>query len=247
MIVHHVRCRHTPDGLPQEIMLMAQTVVVLKRAHFFSIDNDIIDVHAKAIGAIGIAIYAVLARYANRRTGECWPAISRIQRTLNLGRSTVKRFLHRLEAAGLITVEERWSEEGDRTSNLYTLLNPEPTAIAKRQQAASAAPSRARGDCEGGGVSTNPPPVLTEWEGGSTADPQEPDPLNTKKETTLDAGMPEKTYRQLTCTHPTSEQSCLDGMTICYHCWSIVEDTGVVESHSEVHHCPDQLDTSHAA
>jgi hypothetical protein len=52
---------------------MAQTVVVLKRAHFFSIDNDIIDVHAKTIGAIGIAVYAVLARYANRRTGECWP------------------------------------------------------------------------------------------------------------------------------------------------------------------------------
>ena len=62
---------------------MTQTIVVLKRAHFFSIDNDIIDIHAKKIGAIGIAIYAVLARYANRRTGECWPAIARIQRTLN--------------------------------------------------------------------------------------------------------------------------------------------------------------------
>src|SRR5262249_9426584 len=36
-IVHHVRCRHAPDGLPQESTLMAQTVVVLKRAHFFSI------------------------------------------------------------------------------------------------------------------------------------------------------------------------------------------------------------------
>lgn len=90
--------------------------------------------HAKTIGAIGIAIYAVLARYANRKTGECWPAIARIQRTLNLGRSTVKRYLHRLEAAGLITVEERWDEEGDRTSNHYTLLDPDPHAIAKRQE-----------------------------------------------------------------------------------------------------------------
>src|SRR6516165_7745572 len=77
------------------------------------------------------------------------PAITRIQRTLNLGRSSVKRYLHRLEAAGLITVEERWSEEGDRTSNLYTLLNPEPAAIAARHQTTSAAPTLARGDCEG--------------------------------------------------------------------------------------------------
>ena len=105
---------------------MTQTIVILKRAHFFSIDNDIIDVHAKTIGAIGIAIYAVLARYANCRTGECWPAIARIQRTLKLGRSSVKRYLQRLEAAALITVEARWSDDGDRTSNLYTLLDPEP-------------------------------------------------------------------------------------------------------------------------
>ena len=226
---------------------MAQTVVVLKRAHFFSIDNDIIDVHAKTIGAIGIAIYAVLARYANRRTGECWPAITRIQRTLNLGRSTVKRYLHRLEAAGLITVEERWSGEGDRTSNLYTLLNPEPAAIAARHQTTSAAPTLARGDCEGGGSAETRPPVRADEEGGATPDPQEPDPQNTKNETTLDAAAPEKTHRQLTCTHPTSERSCINDITICYHCWSIVEDTSVVESHSEVHRCPDEPDTSQAA
>jgi hypothetical protein len=227
---------------------MAQTVVVLKRAHFFSIDNDIIDVHAKTIGAIGIAIYAVLARHANRRTGECWPAIARIKRTLNLGRSTVKRYLHRLEAAGLITVEERWSEDGDRTSNLYTLLNPEPDAIAERHRSASAASPLAHIDCEGGGSPQTLPPVLTEEEGGSIPDPQEPDPQNPKKETISDAAPLEKTHRQLTCAHPSSERSCIsDGITICYHCWSIVEDTNVVESHSEVQRCPDEPDTSQAA
>jgi hypothetical protein len=229
-------------------MLMAQTVVVLKRAHFFSIDNDIIDVHAKTIGALGLAIYAVLARYANRRTGECWPAITRIQRTLNLGRSTVKRYLHRLEVAGLITVEERWSKDGDRTSNLYTLLNPEPAAIAQRQQTASAAPSLAHDDCEGGGSAETRPRVLANGEGGVTPDPQEPDLQNTKKETTLDAATPEKTHRQLICTHPTSERSRIsDDITICYHCWSIVEDTSMVESHSELHRRPDEPDTSQAA
>src|SRR5712691_7783121 len=100
---------------------MVQTIVVLKHAHFFSIDNDIIDVHAKTIGALGIAVYAVLARYANRQTGECWPAIARIERVLHLARSTVKVYLHKLQEAGLIAITERQSAAGDPTSNLYTL------------------------------------------------------------------------------------------------------------------------------
>jgi DNA-binding MarR family transcriptional regulator len=209
---------------------MPQTIVILKRAHFFSIDNDIIDVHAKTIGAIGIAIYAVLARYANRRTGECWPAIARIQRTLKLGRSSVKRYLKRLEAAGLITVEERWSEEGDRTSNLYTLLNPEPDAIAQRQQTAATAIAPGILDVGEGGFTETPPPVQEEGEGGSTLDPQEPDPENTKKETTKDAAPLEQTSRQKTCPHPEAEvHRFADGITICHHCFALVDD----DNHSE--------------
>jgi predicted ArsR family transcriptional regulator len=217
---------------------MTQTIVVLKRAHFFSIDNDIIDVHAKTIGAIGIAIYAVLARYANRRTGECWPAIARIQRTLNLGRSTVKRYLQRLEAAGLITVEERWSEDGDRTSNLYTLLDPEPAAIAQRQQtlAESAALSRTQVDDEGGGSTVNSPPVLDDEEGRSTPDPQ-PNLQNQKKETTMHAASPVKTQRQKTCSHPELEIHRLsDGIVICFHCYALLD-----EATTETRHCHDAV------
>ena len=217
---------------------MTQTIVVLKRAHFFSIDNDIIDVHAKTIGAIGIAIYAVLARYANRRTGECWPAIARIQRTLKLGRSTVKRYLQRLEAAGLITVEERWSNDGDRTSNLYTLLDPEPAAIAHRQQsiAESAALPRTPVDEEGGGSIVNSPPVLDEEEGGSTPNP-EPDLHNEKQETTMNAASPIKTKRQETCSHPEVEIHRLsDGIVICFHCYELLE-----EAASEPWHCHDAV------
>ena len=203
---------------------MTQTIVVLKRAHFFSIDNDIIDVHAKTIGAIGIAIYAVLARFANRRTGECWPAIARIQRTLKLGRSTVKRYLHRLEAAGLITVEERWSDDGDRTSNLYTLLNPESDAIVQRQQTTSAAPSLTPDGDDGGGSAENPPPVLDEGEGRSTPDPK-PDLHNQKQETTMNAAAPVKTTRQKTCSHPEVEIHRLsDGIVICFHCYALLDE-----------------------
>lgn len=226
---------------------MAQ-VVILKRAHFFSIDNDIIDVHAKSIGAIGIAIYTVLARFANRRTGECWPAIGRIERTLDLGRSTVKRYLHRLQAAGLITIEERWDEEGDRTSNRYTLLDPDPHTMATRQEPSETpAVLAAAAATEGGGVTATLPSVPAEEAGRSTGPPEPSDPQNQKKETTISAAPLEKTHRQSTCSHPTLEQSWIDGMTICYHCWSIVEDTRGMHTETEVHPCVNEADASHAA
>jgi hypothetical protein len=211
-------------ALPQESMRMAQ-VIVLKRSHFFSIDNDIIDVHAKSIGALGIAIYAVLARYANRKTGECWPAIARIERTLNLGRSTVKRYLHRLQAAGLITIEERWDEEGDRTSNRYTLLDPDPNAIAKRQEQSETpvlfAPATTT---EGGGSATELPSVPADDAGRSTSNPEPSDPQNQQRETTSDVASRGQTNRQRTCLHPAEEvHRMADAMTICLHCFSVLD------------------------
>ena len=212
---------------------MPPSVIVLKRAHFFSIDNDIIDVHAKNIGAIGLAIYAVLARYANRRTGECWPAIARMQRMLNLGRSTVKRYLHRLEAAGLISVGERWSDDGDRTSNRYTLLNPAPEAIADRQHITPTEESDMFDASEGGGSTQTRPPIHPEQEGGVTADPHEPNLLNIKKETTVVTGDAEKTPRQSACPHPPQEQSRIGDLTLCYHCWSILENADNVSGEGQ--------------
>jgi hypothetical protein len=223
-------------------------IIVLKRAHFFSVDNDIIDVHAKKIGAIGVAIYTVLARYANRRTGECWPTIPRIARMLDLGRSTVKRYLHRLQAAGLIRIEGRWDEEGDRTSNRYTLLDPDPEAIATRQkQSASPVVLAEPTATEGGGSAADRPSVSCDALGGSPMKPKPTDSHNQKRETTHDAAAPEKTLSQMTCDHPPLELSCIDGLTICYHCWSIIEDTRVGNSHTEVHGSPDEPDTSQAA
>jgi GntR family transcriptional regulator len=202
---------------------MAQ-IIVLKRAHFFSIDNDIIDVHARKIGAIGVAIYTVLARYANRRTGECWPTIPRIARMLDLGRSTVKRYLHRLQKTGLISIEERWDEEGDRTSNRYTLLAPDPESIATRQEP-SVSPVVLAGPTatEEGGSATDRPSVPCDALGESTTNPEPIDPQNQQKETTTDAAALGKTVRQQTCPHPESEvHRFSDGITICFHCFALL-------------------------
>ena len=147
---------------------MAQ-IVILKRAHFFSIDNDIIDVYGPTIGAIGVAIYAVLARFANRTTGECWPSIERIARTLDLARSTVKVYLHKLKDAGLIDIIERQDAAGDPTSNLYTLLDPSPVAVDKRLTArtAPATPTPERGR-----PPADRPPAACRPTGRSPADPK---------------------------------------------------------------------------
>jgi DNA-binding MarR family transcriptional regulator len=199
-------------------------IIVLKRAHFFSVDNDIIDVHAKKIGAIGVAIYTALARFANRRTGECWPTIPRIARMLDLGRSTVKRYLHRLQKAGLISIEERWDEEGDRTSNRYTLLAPDPEAVAKRQeQGASPAVLPAATATEGGRSAADPPSVPCGALGGSTTTPEPTDPKNQQSGTTNDAAALGQTARQKTCPHPESEvHRFSDGITICFHCFALL-------------------------
>lgn len=53
--------------------------------------------------------------------GQCYPAIGTIARELNLSRRTVERAIQDLEKAGLLQKEQRWRENGGRSSLLYTL------------------------------------------------------------------------------------------------------------------------------
>jgi DNA-binding MarR family transcriptional regulator len=126
---------------------MAQ-ILMLRKAHFFSLDNDLIDVHAKVIGSTALSVYVALARFVNRKTGECWPSIGRLASLLDLARNTVKAALRTLEAAGLIAIRRRRDPAGDATSHLYTLLDASPAAVqirlAQRHRAAVEAPETGR-------------------------------------------------------------------------------------------------------
>ena len=201
---------------------MAQ-IVVLKRAHFFSIDNDLIDVHAKTVGAIGVAIYAVLARFANRTTGECWPSIERIARTLDLARSTVKVYLHKLKDAGLIDIIERQDAAGDPTSNLYTLLDPSPVAVDKRLTARTAP---ATPTLERGRPPADRPPAACRPTGQSPADPEPSLSLEQEKENQPDGAHAEEPPQMPVtnpCTHPVEQLSHFGDVTVCHHCWGMLE------------------------
>lgn len=53
--------------------------------------------------------------------GRCYPAIGTIAKDLKLSRSTVKRAIADLEKTGHLSKEQRWRENGGKSSLLYTL------------------------------------------------------------------------------------------------------------------------------
>lgn len=92
-----------------------------RKAGWWWADNEILDKHGAALKAGGIAIYAALCRIAGERR-KAWPSYRYLAALTGMGRTGVREALDRLEAAKLISVEKRRSEEGDADSNLYVLL-----------------------------------------------------------------------------------------------------------------------------
>ena len=52
---------------------------------------------------------------------KCWPGINTIAADLKLSRRTVQRALSDLEKLGYVKRNERFRDNGSRTSNLYTV------------------------------------------------------------------------------------------------------------------------------
>ncbi|AGA68867.1 HTH domain-containing protein [Desulfitobacterium dichloroeliminans LMG P-21439] len=69
------------------------------------------------------AVYMYLHDRADK-DGKCYPAIGTIARELKLSRSTVKRAIADLEKSGRLRKEQRWRENGGKSSNLYYLVQP---------------------------------------------------------------------------------------------------------------------------
>jgi len=65
-------------------------------------------------------VYFCLRDHANK-DGKCYPSIPTIAQETSLSRSTVKRAIADLERAGFLTKEQRWRENGGKSSLLYTL------------------------------------------------------------------------------------------------------------------------------
>jgi DNA-binding transcriptional ArsR family regulator len=97
--------------------------------HTFWIDDRILDDFSPvlgrfSIGPAAIAVYAALARRADR-DGDSWPRLRSIAEQAATSPSTVRRAIRLLEQLGLIEVAARYERGSNRqTSNLYTLLTP---------------------------------------------------------------------------------------------------------------------------
>lgn len=71
-----------------------------------------------------VAVYMYLKDRAGR-DGKCYPAIGTIARELKLSRSTVKRAIADLEKTGYLRKEQRWRENGGKSSNMYYVKQPD--------------------------------------------------------------------------------------------------------------------------
>ena len=205
---------------------MATITKIQPRPNTFRIDNILIDEYGEKIGAIGIAIYNVLARYADRLTGICYPCIGTIAKKLKLGRTTVKKYLRILLNYCLIAIAPRMSEEGDPTSNSYMLLDPSPEKVAlrKRQLEALLTPQYGTFTFDGGRSSDGPPPCPSATDPQSPDAPEQSSSLNKKMRTSAEVDlMP--TEKQKTCPHPPEFIVILpDNITICHHCYGLLDE-----------------------
>jgi hypothetical protein len=100
--------------------------------HWFWIDDRVVDQFAPVMGrysfgAVALAVYAVLARRADR-DGESWPSLGSIAADSGSSERTVQRALRLLELLGLVEIQTCYEQGSQRqTSNFYTLLTPPET------------------------------------------------------------------------------------------------------------------------
>lgn len=78
------------------------------------------EIYAQELPHRAKTVYMYLKDRSNQE-GQCYPAIGTIARELQLSRRTVERAIDDLVRAGLVTKEQRWRENGGRSSLLFTL------------------------------------------------------------------------------------------------------------------------------
>jgi hypothetical protein len=148
----------------------------------------------------------------------------------------VKLYLRKLEEVGLIEIEERWADPGDRDSNLYTLLDADPTSVAKRITARAAASAHTETDHEmqpaEGGSAANPPSADTHPTGQPAGGPYQNPPEQNQKNKQECSRTDEKpaSAPKKKCLHPHTEVARFDGMILCHHCWTLLAEEAIIVS-----------------
>lgn len=87
---------------------------------FTKVLNEIIeDTELKASDKM---LYVVLSKYAGNKSGESFPSNKRLKELVGASINSIQASKKRLMDAGYISIEQRFSSNGGRTSNLYRIL-----------------------------------------------------------------------------------------------------------------------------
>lgn len=85
---------------------------------YAQVPNILIESYGSKIGPLGIAVYAVLRKFADYETGDCYPKLSTIGSTLGISRNTVLKAIKLLSDNGIIEVA---SGQESGTRNEYVI------------------------------------------------------------------------------------------------------------------------------
>ena len=78
------------------------------------------EIYAQELPYRAKAVYMYL-KDRSKKEGQCYPSIGTVARELQLSRRTVERVIDDMVRAGFVTKEQRWRENGGRSSLLFTL------------------------------------------------------------------------------------------------------------------------------
>ena len=89
----------------------APSIRKMEGGDWYWINRSILKIHGRSLGAAGIAVYNVLASFADARAQTCFPTQSYIANRTNMSRMTVARKIRQMKQMGLIEVYQikgRW-------------------------------------------------------------------------------------------------------------------------------------------
>ena len=66
-----------------------------------------------------VSVYLYLCERASKETKSCYPSMKTIAKDLHLSLASVKRSIQELERSAYIKKENRFRENGGKSSNLY--------------------------------------------------------------------------------------------------------------------------------
>ena len=133
---------------------------------WFWLDNQLFDRFGPRLGAYGLAVYAALARCANRQR-ECHPSHQRIADAIGCSRRQVIREVAHLESLGLVEKLARTTAQGDAGANGYRLLCLAPPQPGARPASDSLSPPAPESAGPGDAVSPLVTPSHTPGDSGS--------------------------------------------------------------------------------